>query len=79
MDFLADTECVNYEVILSYSLVEYCTLIERNKKRTVDAIKLLIEDENLRMKFVNLSESAKSRYSSDRIVNLYLDAINSMN
>ena len=50
-----------------------------SEKHMIDAIKLLIEDENLRMKFVNLSESAKSRYSSDRIVNLYLDAINSMN
>ena len=50
-----------------------------SEKHMIDAIKLLIEDENLRMKFVNLSESAKSRYSSERIVNLYLDAINSMN
>ena len=50
-----------------------------SEKHMIDAIRLLIEDENLRMKFVNLSESAKSRYSSERIVNLYLDAINSMN
>jgi len=46
MDFLADTECVNYEVILSYSLVEYCKLIDRNKSRTIDAIKLIIEKKN---------------------------------
>ena len=44
-----------------------------------DAIRLLIEDENLRMKFINSSDSAKSRYTSERIVNLYLDGINSMN
>ena len=50
-----------------------------SEKHMIDAIRLLIEDENLRMKFANLSESAKSRYSSERIVNLYLDAINSMN
>lgn len=50
-----------------------------SEKHMIDAIRLLIEDEDLRMKFVNLSESAKSRYSSERIVNLYLDAINSMN
>jgi hypothetical protein len=50
-----------------------------SEKHMIEAIRLLIEDENLRMKFVNLSKSAKSRYSSERIVNLYLDAINSMN
>ena len=61
-----------------------CKIINREDLITNDRFssnesRLLIEDENLRMKFVNLSESAKSRYSSERIVNLYLDAINSMN
>ena len=50
-----------------------------NQKHMTDAIRLLIEDENLRMKFINSSDSAKSRYTSERIVNLYLDGINSMN
>ena len=50
-----------------------------SQKHMTDAIRLLIEDENLRMKFINLSDSAKSRYTSERIVNLYLDGINSMN
>ena len=50
-----------------------------SQKHMTDAIRLLIEDENLRMKFINSSESAKSRYTSERIVNLYLDGINSMN
>jgi len=50
-----------------------------SEKHMIEAIRLLIEDESLRMKYINLSKSAKSRYSSERIVNLYLDAINSMN
>ena len=50
-----------------------------SQKHMTDAIRLLIEDENLRMKFINSSDSAKSRYTSERIVNLYLDGINSMN
>jgi len=47
-----------------------------SEKLMIDAIRLLIGYEDLRMKFVNLSESAKSRYISERIVNLYLDAMN---
>ena len=49
-----------------------------SEKHMVDAIGLLIEDEDLRMKFINSSEKIKFRYNSERIVNLYLDAINSM-
>ena len=50
-----------------------------SEKHMVDAIRLLIEDEDLRMKFINSSEKTKFRYSSERIVNLYFDAMNSMN
>ena len=45
----------------------------------VDAIKLLIENQDLRNKFIKSSEISKLRYSSERIVNLYLEALNSMN
>ena len=47
-------------------------------KHMVDAIRLLIEDEDLRLKFINSSKITKVRYSSERIASLYLDAINSM-
>ena len=47
-------------------------------KHMVDAIRLLIEDEDLRLKFINSSKITKARYSSERIASLYLDAINSM-
>ena len=50
-----------------------------SEKHMVDAIKLLIENQDLRNKFIKSSEISKLRYSSERIVNLYLDAINSMN
>ena len=50
-----------------------------SEKHMVDAIKLLIENQDLRNKFIKSSEITKFRYSSERIVNLYLDAINSMN
>ena len=41
----------------------------------VDAMRLLIEDQDLRNKFVQSSEITRDRYSSERIVNLYLDSI----
>ena len=50
-----------------------------SQKHMVDAMRLLIEDQDLRNKFVQSSEITRDRYSSERIVNLYLDAINSMN
>ena len=50
-----------------------------SEKHMVDAIRLLIEDEDLRLKFINSSKITKARYSSERIASLYLDAINSMN
>jgi len=50
-----------------------------SEKHMVDAMRLLIEDQDLRNKFVQSSEITRDRYSSERIVNLYLDAINSMN
>ena len=50
-----------------------------SQKHMVDAMRLLIEDQDLRNKFVQSSDVTRDRYSSERIVNLYLDAINSMN
>ena len=50
-----------------------------SEKHMVDAIKLLIENQDLRNKFIKSSEISKLRYSSERIVNLYLEALNSMN
>ncbi|SVC04113.1 uncharacterized protein METZ01_LOCUS256967, partial [marine metagenome] len=50
-----------------------------SEKHMVNAIQLLIENQDLRNKFIKSSEITKLRYSSERIVNLYLDAINSMN
>lgn len=44
MDYITKGVSTEYNVILSYSLVEYCKLIERNKKRTVDSVKLLMEN-----------------------------------
>ena len=42
------------------------------------ALKTIKQDQDLRNKFVQSSEITRDRYSSERIVNLYLDAINSM-
>ena len=44
MDYITKGVSTEYNVILSYSLVEYCKLIERNKRRTVDSVKLLMEN-----------------------------------